>query len=275
MHVKAHITNLETVLHLATKRIIACSGGIDSLLLATIAFRNSPEDTIIAHAVSPAVPEAAAQRVREFSAREGWDTQYVSAGEFDDPAYLANPINRCYYCKDHLYSTLTQLRQHFFDNDKQNVILMSGANLDDLKEYRPGLEAAKKHGVRHPYIEAEVDKAAIRNICKQLDLPIAELPASPCLASRLYTGTQVTEERVRAIDLAETTIKSTANINVVRCRIRNNEMLIEVMDSDRVKINPSIVESAKRAAHSFDQNIETAMLDPQSYSAGRAFQEPE
>ena len=220
MQVHAHISDLEAVLHSVPRRIVACSGGIDSLLLATMAYRLSPGGTVIAHAVSPAVPEAAEHRVRDFSTREGWDTQYVQTGEFDDPAYLSNPVNRCFHCKDHLYSRLTQLHQHFSGVDWQDAIVMSGANLDDLKEYRPGLEAAKNYGVRHPFIEAGIDKNTIRNICKELGLPIAELPASPCLASRLYTGTRVTAERVRAIDLAETAIKNAANINVVRCRIR-------------------------------------------------------
>ena len=226
---------------------------------------------MIAHGVSPAVPEEAAQRVREFTEREGWKTIYLVAGEFDDSAYLANPIDRCFHCKKNLYSTLALIRTRFSDGLWQDAALMSGANIDDLDEYRPGLEAAKQFGVRHPYVEANICKTKIREICRELDLSIAEIPASPCLASRLYTGTRVTERRVLAIDSAEMTVRREANIDVVRCRIRDNEMLIEVLDEDKGSINDRIVAAAWKAAQSIDTTITKVTLDSEPYRAGRAF----
>ena len=214
------ISRLEHILHAAGRKVIACSGGIDSLLLATIAHRGAPAETLIAHASSPAVPADAAHRVREFSSREGWDT------------------------------------------------------LDDLAEYRPGLEAAANHGVSHPFIEAKINKSDIRAICRHLGLPIADLPASPCLASRIYTGTRVTKDRVRAIDSAESAIRRVAQVDVVRCRVRENEMLIEVLDADRVKIDAGIIELARQAAQSVDNSIEGVKLYTEAYRSGRAFQGP-
>ena len=274
MDIDQTIARLEKTLHAASRKVIACSGGIDSLLLATIAHRIAPVETLIAHAESPAVPAEAAQRVREFSSREGWDTNYVATGEFEDPDYLSNPVNRCFYCKDKLYTTLIALRKSIDASDWHDAVVMSGANLDDLAEYRPGLEAAANHGVSHPFIESEINKAQIRAICRHLDLPIADLPASPCLASRIYTGTRVTEERVRAIDSAESAVKRTAGIEVVRCRVRENEMLIEVLDADRTKIDAGIIEQARQAAQSVDTSIEEVSLYADAYSAGRAFQGP-
>ena len=274
MDIDQPISRLEKTLQTAGRKVIACSGGIDSLLLATIAHRIAPGETHIAHAESPAVPAEAAQRVREFSSREGWDTQYVATGEFEDPDYLSNPVNRCFYCKDKLYTTLIALRKSIDGSDWHDAVVMSGANLDDLAEYRPGLEAAANHGVSHPFIESEINKAEIRAICRHLGLPIADLPASPCLASRIYTGTWVTEERVRAIDRAESAIRRTARIDVVRCRVRENEMLIEVLDADRTKIDAGIIEHARLAAQSVDTSIEEVKLYAEAYQTGRAFQGP-
>jgi uncharacterized protein len=274
MDIDQTISRLEQTLQQAGSKVIACSGGIDSLLLATIAHRSAPAETLVAHASSPAVPADAARRVREFSSAEGWDTHYVSTGEFEDPAYFSNPVNRCFYCKDKLYSTLAALRKSIEGSDWQDAVIMSGANVDDLDDYRPGMQAAANHGVSHPFIESGIDKSRIRAICRHLDLPIADLPASPCLSSRVYTGTKVTAERVRAIDNAESAIRRTAQVDVVRCRVRENEMLIEVLDADRMKINAGIIEQARQAAQSVDGSIEEVKLYAEAYQTGRAFRGP-
>jgi len=198
--VAEEMNRLDAVLEKLAPRIIACSGGIDSLLLATIAFRSAPGETRIAHAISPAVPQEATQRVCDWAAHEGWQVEWVQSGEFEDERYLSNPVNRCYYCKSNLYHSLQQLNQL----QTGGAVMMSGANLDDLGEYRPGLIAAEENSVHHPYIEAEIDKASIRAIARQLALPFSEIPASPCLASRLYTDTRVTSDRLAATAAAST-----------------------------------------------------------------------
>ena len=101
------------------------------------------------HALSPAVPVAATARVREMSEREGWDLREMGAGEFADPDYRANPYNRCYFCKSNLYRSIRTI------TDRR---IASGANLDDLSDYRPGLQAAAERGVVHPFVEAAIDK---------------------------------------------------------------------------------------------------------------------
>ena len=159
---------------------VAVSGGVDSTTLAVVAHRRFPERSSMVHAVSPAVPPEATARVRELARDEGWDLKVIDAGEFQDPDYLANPVNRCFFCKTNLYGTM---RRHV------SGVLVSGTNLDDLGDYRPGLEAAKRHGVRHPYVEAEIDKAGVRALARHLGLgALAELPAAPCLSSRVETG---------------------------------------------------------------------------------------
>ncbi len=247
-------------------RVIACSGGIDSLLLATVAHRHNSE-TLVAHALSPAVPSDATERVRLWGEREGWNLNLVSSGEFDDEDYLSNPSNRCYYCKSHLYDTLDKLA----DCVDSGAVLLSGANTDDLGEYRPGLIAAEERGVRHPYIEAGIDKATIRSIARHLALPFAELPASPCLASRLYTGTRVTSPRLRAVEACEDLIRKRAAIDVVRCRIRGEEMRIELLPGQSKRLTPNLLAEVSREAARHQANISGVTIDAEGYRPGRAF----
>ena len=130
---------------------VAVSGGVDSLTLATFVHSAAGSRAEMFHAVSPAVPEEATERVELLAANQGWRLRIVDAGEFTDESYLANPVDRCFFCKTNLYGCIAR---------HSDARILSGANLDDLREYRPGLEAAKRHSVRHPYLEAGIDKGA-------------------------------------------------------------------------------------------------------------------
>jgi uncharacterized protein len=200
---------------------VAVSGGIDSLTLATLAGRRLGAGRVLmVHAVSPAVPPQASTRVREFAAREGWRLEIVSAGEFSDPDYLRNPVDRCFFCKINLYGAIAAVT---------SATILSGANLDDLADYRPGLDAARRHGVRHPYIEAQIDKATVRSLARDLGLgDIAELPASPCLASRVETGIAIDPATLRFINCVELMIGAALAPRTVRCRVRTGAVVIEL-----------------------------------------------
>lgn len=265
--VAEEMQRLQDVLDEWSPRMIACSGGIDSVLLATIAFRSAPAQTRIAHAISPAVPQEATQRVRDWAEHEGWNVEWVQPGEFDDERYLSNPVNRCYYCKSNLYQSLQQLNQLPIGN----TVLMSGANLDDLGEYRPGLIAAEERNVQHPYIQAQIDKATIRAIARHLALPFSEIPASPCLASRLYTGTRVTSNRLAAVEAGEQLLRQRAGIDVVRCRVREREMTIEVTEKDRERITMELLNDVQAAALQQGLQLDRVALDAKPYFPGRAF----
>jgi uncharacterized protein len=258
------LQRLQAVLATLPQRVIACSGGIDSLLLATLAHRADPAATQVVHAVSPAVPMEATARVRAWAAQEGWTLEVVESGEFGDEDYLSNPANRCYHCKRHLYDRLHSL-------SRSGHTVLSGANLDDLGEYRPGLTAAAEKGVRHPWVEAGISKAALRQIARDLGLPFAELPASPCLASRLYTGTRVTASRVRAVEAGELLIRQRTGIDVVRCRLREDEILIEVGPADRAQITPALRADVLAAMRLVEPAIASVELDALAYRPGRSF----
>ena len=203
MTVFQDLQRLNEVLEGTSPRLVACSGGVDSMLLATLAHRQKPQVTIVVHAVGPAVPAAASTRVKRWAHQEKWQLQLVNAGEFDDPEYLANPVNRCFHCKKNLYRTLRDIRGQL----DSSSVLLSGTNLDDLDDFRPGLEAAKEAAVRHPFVEASITKTQLREIARQSALPFADLPAAPCLASRLYTGTTVQADLLQLIDQTEEWIR--------------------------------------------------------------------
>jgi uncharacterized protein len=252
--------------------VIACSGGIDSLTLATVAHRAARGHTRVVHTVTPAVPAEATARVTAYSEREGWHLELVRSGEFDDERYLANPTDRCYFCKTNLYDAIDATIGGIAGSAPpgSSAVVLSGANTDDLGEYRPGLSAAEEHAVAHPYIEAGLAKSDIREIARELALEHAELAASPCLASRLYTGTRVTPERLRAVEVGEAAIRALTGADVCRCRIRGDEVLIEVPDQQRDRITAAVLGAVATAMCTVCPSINDVSLDPQPYRSGRA-----
>jgi uncharacterized protein len=195
------------------------SGGVDSVTLAAVANRLC-NDVVLMHAMSPAVPAEATMRVRRLAAKHGWHLQVFEAGEFADAAYRANPVNRCFYCKTNLYGAIRA---------RTDRPILSGANLDDLGEYRPGLDAARLHDVRHPYIEARINKDAVRQIARELALDdVAELPSSPCLSSRIETGIRIEPEALAFIARVEHLLTQEIHPATVRCRIRSAAVVIEL-----------------------------------------------
>lgn len=266
----AALDKLRTVLADIDGRVVACSGGIDSLVLSVVAHRADPSRTTIAHTVTPAVPSDGTVRVESYARGEGWQLEIVRSREFEDESYLSNPVDRCYHCKTHLYDAVGDIAANSADASTTMTVL-SGANLDDLAEYRPGLVAAAERSVRHPYVEAGLTKSEVRAVARLLDLPDADLPASPCLASRLYTGTRVTPSRLRAIELGEALIRSETGLGVVRCRIDERSMLVEVDDASRSSITDEVLGAVRRVVVAVEPTIAAVMLDSESYRPGRAF----
>jgi uncharacterized protein len=206
------VAALESVLSAMDEVAVAVSGGVDSLTLATFAHRLAGHRCVMYHAVSPAVPSEATQRTQALASREGWSLHVVDAGEFDNADYMRNPVNRCFFCKTSLYGSI---RPH------TSAQIVSGTNLDDLGEYRPGLIAAQEHGVRHPFVEAGLRKSDVRVLARSLGLgEIAELPASPCLSSRVETGIAIDPAILALVHGAEQLLTRSLQPKTVRCRVR-------------------------------------------------------
>jgi pyridinium-3,5-biscarboxylic acid mononucleotide sulfurtransferase len=211
---------LRTILDGCRPAAVAVSGGVDSMTLAHVAHDVLGDDVAMFHAASPAVPADAAARIREHAERHGWRLHVVDAGEFDDERYLANPSNRCFFCKSDLYGTLAA---------HTGARLLSGTNVDDLGDWRPGLRAADDHAVRHPFVEAGMSKQDVRDAAARLGLhDLAELPSAPCLSSRVETGIRILPSSLRAIDAVESMLRETLRPSTVRCRMRADGVVVEL-----------------------------------------------
>ena len=201
---------------------VAVSGGIDSITLAMLAHQTPNVSVRMYHAVSPAVPRQATERVKQLALEFDWDLQILNAQEFQDEGYLSNPVNRCFFCKTNLYKAISTFTEG---------VIFSGANMDDLSDYRPGLQAARNASVRHPFVETGTDKKMVRAIAKQIGLEhLSELPSSPCLSSRVETGIRIDPDLLPLINEVELLIKQllSPEPKTVRCRIRAHGLVVEL-----------------------------------------------
>lgn len=194
---------------------VAFSGGIDSTVVAKAAHLALGDHAIAVTADSPSVARSELDDARRLAAIIGIRHEIVQTAEFENPDYLRNDGSRCYHCKSELYSTVERLLPTL-----GVPILVSGANLNDQGDYRPGLTAAAEHHVRHPLQEAEFTKADVRALAQAWGLPTWDKPASPCLSSRLAPGLAVTPERTHRVEEAEKHLRA---LGLRECRVRYHE----------------------------------------------------
>jgi uncharacterized protein len=197
--------------------VVAFSGGVDSTLLARAARDALGERALLVTADSETYPAAELAEARRLAALIGLRHLVIRTRELDNPDYARNPVNRCFFCKEELFATLEPIAER-----EGFRWLAYGANVDDLGDHRPGMESARRRGVRAPLIEAGLGKAEIRELSRALGLPTWDKPSFACLSSRFQYGDRITAEKLRRVDEAEAFLRS---LGFRQLRVRHHDRL--------------------------------------------------
>lgn len=217
---QAKLADLQAILRALDRAVVAFSGGVDSTFLLRVAADTLGPNVTALTAVSPSLPGADRARAAALARDMGVRQVLVESRELDDPNYAANPANRCYFCKNELYR-LCQTQAEALGVPA----ILDGTNLDDLADHRPGRRAAAERGVRSPLVEAELTKADIRALSREMGLPTWDEPSSPCLSSRIAYGTPVTPEALARIEACEKILREKGFREV---RVRHHDRLARI-----------------------------------------------
>jgi uncharacterized protein len=216
---------------------VAYSGGVDSVFLAFVAHQVLGEKSLAVLADSPSLPRRELEEAVAVAGQFSIPLRIVRTEEFDNPAYLSNPNNRCYFCKHELFSHLIPLAR-----EEKFAIVAYGENASDLGDYRPGSQAAGEFQVRAPLKEAGLTKADIRALSAHFGLPTADKPQMACLSSRVPYGEPVTPEKLRMIEEAEYVLRDLGFYDV---RVRHHEIKIQGQTGHLARIEVGADEMGK------------------------------
>jgi uncharacterized protein len=209
------LEQLKNLLQDMEQALIAYSGGVDSTLVAKIAYDILGDRALAITAVSPSLLPEELIEAQTQAAKIGIKHELVETKEMDNPDYTSNPVNRCYFCKSELHDTLKPLAL-----ERGYPYVIDGVNADDLTDYRPGIQAAKERGARSPLAEVGVSKAEVRAISRSLGLPWWNKPAQPCLSSRFPYGEAITVTKLQRVGRAEIYLHQLGYENL---RVRSQE----------------------------------------------------
>lgn len=244
--------------------LIAYSGGVDSALLAYLAHQELGARAVAVIADTPSLPRRELAEARELATEFGFQLREIRTAEFDDERYLANPDNRCFYCKHALFDDLQKIAE-----TEEFAVIAYGENASDIGDYRPGAQAAAKFAVRAPLKEAGLTKADIRELSAELGMPTADKPEMPCLSSRIPYGESVTTEKLQIIEAAELSLRERGYANV---RVRHHENAAGAPLA-RIEVPPDRIEQLKREIEGVADELralgyDEIVVDPHGYRRG-------
>jgi uncharacterized protein len=255
------LDQLESILRQTGGVMVAFSAGVDSTFLLKVAHSVLGDQAVALTASSPTVAPGELEAAKEFTGGLGCRHIVVDSHELANPSFSQNPANRCFFCKDELYRICRdQARQIGID------VIVDGTNLDDLKDHRPGLKAAKAFGIRHPLVEAALTKDDIRRYSRELSLPTWDKPSSPCLSSRFPYGTEINLERLKKIAACEVFLKE-LRFREFRVRYHGDLARIEVAPGELERLlekntREAVVQRFKEVGFNY------VSLDLQGYRTG-------
>ncbi len=222
--VNEKLEQLKTLFAQMDRALIAYSGGIDSTLVAKIAYDVLGDRALAITAVSASLLPEDLEDARIQAVEIGINHEEVETQEMSNPNYTSNPVNRCYFCKSELHDTLKPLAV-----ERGYPYIIDGVNADDLRDYRPGIQAAKERGVRSPLAEVNISKIEVRQIAKELGLPWWDKPAQPCLSSRFPYGEEITITKLQRVGRSERYLRQ---LGLKNLRVRSEG------DTARIELPP-------------------------------------
>ncbi|MEM9150351.1 MAG: ATP-dependent sacrificial sulfur transferase LarE [Cyanobacteria bacterium P01_F01_bin.3] len=256
------LVQLQTIFREMDRTLIAYSGGIDSTLVAKVAWDVLGDKALAVTANSPSLMPEDFEDALAQAAQIGITHKVVETHEMDNEQYTSNPVNRCYFCKSELHDTLRPLA-----SELGYAYVVDGLNADDLQDYRPGIKAAKERGVRSPLAEVGITKLEVRELSKQLGLPWWDKPSQPCLSSRFPYGELITTEKLHRVGRAERYMRDLGYRNL-RVRSDGETARIELMPEEisgfvsKVDL-PTLVEAFQAFGFTY------VTLDLEGYKSGK------
>jgi uncharacterized protein len=242
--------------------LVAFSGGIDSTLVARLAKLAVGKNAVAVTADSPSLPASELEETTKLAEEIGIRHMVVRTEELDDPKYVSNPANRCYFCKKELSEKLKQVAA-----DLGASVIVDGTNADDLLGHRPGAAALAEDGVRRPLSEAGVTKTEVREMSRILGLPNFDKPSMPCLSSRIQYGQLITPERLQRVEKSENFIRQLTGVKELRVRDHGNLARIEVgMNERKLFFDEALLETIGNTLR--DYGFSYVSLDLLGYRAG-------
>jgi uncharacterized protein len=243
--------------------LVALSGGVDSALVAYAAYQKLGSSAIAVTADYKTLSQEELETSKQICLEIGISQILLDYDELQNEEFVINDSKRCFHCRDELSTHLVDLaKKHDIE------LIVDGTNLDDLGEYRPGIDALKQNGIRSPLVENKLNKNEIREIAKSVGLSVFDKPSNSCLASRIPWGQKITSERLLRIELGETIVKQTSKLNQVRVRDLNGIAKIEV-EKDKIQIlrDSSILEGIIKKLKLI--GFLDVIVDPDGYKPGK------
>jgi uncharacterized protein len=256
------LESLENWFEDKSKVMIALSGGVDSALVAYAAFQKLGQSAIAVTADYKTLSAEELDTAKQICSEIGIEQFLLDYSELENEDFTKNDSNRCFHCRMELGDHLIKLA-----NEHDVDVIVDGTNLDDLGEFRPGIEALKQNGIRSPLVETNFSKSKIREIAKLVGLSVYDKPSNSCLASRIPWGQKVTAEKLIRIELGETMVKQLTNVKQVRVRDIDGSARIEVEKQMISRFNGIVLEQITQKLKMI--GFDSVEVDQDGYKPGK------